>query len=135
MSTRRSRPSRRQGVHTEGVAQFEGYEHAYYASRYRWEAIRAGFHTRLLEPSYHYFFDGGPPQNRRPPLWPFSPRASDQLRRSAAGRRAYLAWLNHVKGGVQLGMVATKPISGTTLLHKRALRDLRHDPDFADVTE
>jgi SAM-dependent methyltransferase len=47
--------SDRQGVHTEGVEQFEGYEHAYYASRYRWEAIRAGFRTQILEPSYHHF--------------------------------------------------------------------------------
>ena len=31
------------GVHTEGVEQFEGYEHAFWAWRYRWEATRAGF--------------------------------------------------------------------------------------------
>ena len=58
--------SDRQGVHVEGVEQFEGYEHAFYANRYRWEATRAGFHTRVLEPSYHYFFDGGPPPTPTP---------------------------------------------------------------------
>ena len=104
--------SDRQGVHVEGVEQFEGYEHAFYASRYRWEATRAGFHTRVLEPSYHYFFDGGPPSTPAPPLRQWRPRAYHELRRRPAGRRAYLAWLNHVKGGVQLGMVATKPAKG-----------------------
>ena len=99
----------REGVHTEGVEQFEGYEHAFYANRYRWEATRAGFHTRVLEPSYHYFFDGGPPQTPAPPLRPLRMRAYYEMRRRHAGRRAYLAWLNHVKGGVQLGMIATKP--------------------------
>jgi len=41
------------GVNVDGVEQFEGYEHAHWASEYRWAAIRAGFSTRLLEPSYH----------------------------------------------------------------------------------
>lgn len=31
------------GVHVEAVEQFEDYEHAFWAMRYRWEAIRAGF--------------------------------------------------------------------------------------------
>ena len=109
------------GVHTEGVAHFEGYEHAHWASRYRGEAIRAGFSTRTLEPSYHWFFAGGRKPGRA------STRFLDQVRRgnaepadlkssavmamraSRAGRRAYLAWVNHVAGGAQFGMIATKP--------------------------
>ena len=39
------------GVHTEGVEQFEGYEHAFWALRYRAEATSAGFLTRIVEPS------------------------------------------------------------------------------------
>jgi SAM-dependent methyltransferase len=97
----------RSGVHTEGVAQFEGYEHAHWAWRYRWEATRAGFLTTIMEPSYHWFFDGStaptpPPRNVRA-------RAVYALRSNALGRRAYLSWLNHAVGGVQLNMLATKP--------------------------
>jgi len=36
-----------------------------------------------------------------------------ELRRRQFGRRAYLAWLNHYHGDVQLSMIATKP--GRTL--------------------
>lgn len=110
--------SDRQGVHTEGVEQFEGYEHAYYANRYRWEAIRAGFSTRLLEPSYHHFFDGGPPQTP-PPLRPLRERVYYELRRRPLGRRAYLQWLNQARGGVQLGMIATRPAAGS---HRQRMR-------------
>lgn len=31
------------------------------------------------------------------------------LRRHAIARRLYLAWLNHVQGGVSMNMIATKP--------------------------
>ncbi len=31
-------------------------------------------------------------------------------RRAALARRAYLAWLNHVWGGVSMNMIATKPL-------------------------
>jgi SAM-dependent methyltransferase/uncharacterized protein YbaR (Trm112 family) len=108
------------GVHTEGVEQFEGYEHAHWALRYRWEAIRAGFRTTLMEPHYNWFFDGrpdgGPVRNflrgaqhgdstlagaRSGTVW--------ALRSNGAGRRAYLEWLNQVRGGVQFNMIATKP--------------------------
>jgi len=98
----------RVGVHTEGVAEFEGYEHAFWARQYRREAIRAGFRTRTLEPSYHDFFAQPPPPS--PPSWSsFRARAQFELRTRPRGRRAYLAWLNHIRGGVQLSMIAAKP--------------------------
>ncbi len=44
------------GVHVDGVAQFDGYEHAHWALQYRWEATRAGFLTEVTEPHYEPFF-------------------------------------------------------------------------------
>ena len=44
------------GMHLEGVEQYEGYEHANRAWRYRWEATRAGFFTEVTEPHYRAFF-------------------------------------------------------------------------------
>jgi SAM-dependent methyltransferase len=98
----------RSGVHTEGVAQFEGYEHAHWAWRYRWEATRAGFLTEMMEPIYHGFFGAAVP-GAKPPLRNVRSRVGFALRSSALGRRAYLSWLNHFVGGVQLNMIATKP--------------------------
>ncbi len=95
------------GVHTEGVEQFEGYEHAHWALRYRGEAIRAGFSTRLLEPSYHWFFRE--PPGVKPPLRSWRQRRLYELRSRTFGRRLYLAWINHIAGGVSFGMIATKP--------------------------
>jgi SAM-dependent methyltransferase len=99
------------GVHIEHVAPFEGYEHAYWAWRYRWEATRAGFYTEVMEPHYRPFFG-----DARAPGEPAAGRAAaarariaDGLKRHGAVRRAYLAWLNHVWGGVSMNMVATKP--------------------------
>jgi SAM-dependent methyltransferase/uncharacterized protein YbaR (Trm112 family) len=96
------------GVHVEGVAEFEGYEHAHWAAEYRYKAFRAGFATRLIEPSYHGFFrtdpDGPPPPGRQ-----FKARLEHELRRRPLGRRAFLAWINHVAGGASFGMIATKP--------------------------
>ena len=111
------------GVHTEGVEQFEGYEHAFWALRYRWEAVRAGFLTRLLEPSYHSFFCAAPPLER-PALPRVRSRAQFELRRYCLGRRAYLAWLNHFYGGVQLSMIATKPSPPFRLSGARSLRQV-----------
>lgn len=96
------------GVHVEAVAQFEGYEHAHWALRYRIEAIRAGFSTRLIEPAYHWFFRT-PPRADTPPLRHLRARAHHELRTRPLGRRAYLSWINHVAGGVSFGMIATKP--------------------------
>jgi SAM-dependent methyltransferase/uncharacterized protein YbaR (Trm112 family) len=96
------------GVHTEAVEQFEGYEHAHWASQYRWGAIRAGFSTRLLEPSYHAYFRELP-TGPKPPLSNWRGRASYEVRSRPVGRKALLSYINHVAGGTAFGMIATKP--------------------------
>lgn len=102
------------GVHTEGVEQFEGYEHAHWALRYRWEASRAGFATRVTEPRFHSFF-AEPPPVQRPPLLPWRGRLYDELRRSRLGRRLFLEWINNVAGETAFCMMATKPAAGPRL--------------------
>jgi SAM-dependent methyltransferase/uncharacterized protein YbaR (Trm112 family) len=99
------------GVHVEGVEQYEGYEHANWALSYRWEATRAGFFTEVTEPHYRSFFGDSelvlPPDT---PRWKaIAARLGFALHGSAPARRAYLAWLNHVWGGVSMNMIATKP--------------------------
>jgi SAM-dependent methyltransferase len=99
------------GVNVEGVAQYDGYEHAHWAARYRLEAMRAGFLTEVTEPHYRpYFGDAvlAPP----PGLGPLASRLHrrwNALRRLGTVRRAYLMWLNHVRGDVSMNMIATKP--------------------------
>jgi SAM-dependent methyltransferase len=99
------------GVHAEAVEEYEGYEHAHWAASYRWEATRAGFLTSVAEPHYRPFFGDaapvrGPDEGRG--LWQ-ARRAAFPLRRLAPARHAYLAWLDHVWGGVSMNMIATKP--------------------------
>jgi SAM-dependent methyltransferase len=99
------------GVHVEGVEQYEGYEHANWALSYRWEATRAGFFTEVTEPHYRSFFGDSelvlPPGT---PRWKaIAAKLGFALRGSALARRIYLAWLNHVWGGVSMNMIATKP--------------------------
>jgi SAM-dependent methyltransferase/uncharacterized protein YbaR (Trm112 family) len=112
------------GVHAEAVAEFEGYEHAHWALRYRGEAIRAGFSTRLIEPSYHWFFRT-PPSAQRPPVRDWRAGVQHALKASPLGRRAYLMWINHIAGGVSFGMVATKPARPTLIRAAAALRGPR----------
>jgi SAM-dependent methyltransferase/uncharacterized protein YbaR (Trm112 family) len=123
------------GVHAEAVEQFDGYEHAHWAWRYRWEAMRAGFQVTLLEPSYHWFFHQPPGQGgaRRAVRVAWGQRRSvahgakacvlAAMRNSPVGRRLYTSWLYHVAGGTtggaQLSMLATKPVGGGGL--RRAL--------------
>jgi uncharacterized protein len=98
------------GVHDEGVEQFEGYEHAHWAGRYRWEAARAGFLTTVTEPHYlPYFGDAQPLSDDRAGMRALARRLGFASRRLGIARRAYLGWLNHVSGGVSLNMIATKP--------------------------
>ncbi len=98
------------GVHDEDVKQYEGYEHAHWALRYRWEALRAGFLTEVTEPHYHWFFGD---VDLPPGLSATRRRWSLRARRSGLARRAFLAWLNHVRGGVSMNMIATKPLRYT----------------------
>ena len=99
------------GMHLQGVEQYEGYEHAHWAMRYRWEATRAGFFTDVTEPHYRAFFGDAelslPPDTPR--LKALGRRLGFAVRRVGLVRRVYLAWLNHVVGGVSMNMVATKP--------------------------
>ncbi len=99
------------GVHDEGVEQYEGYEHAHWALRYRWEATRAGFLTEVTEPHYRPFF--GDAELTRAPgsstLGSLPRRLGFALHRVGLVRRAYLLWLNQVWGGVSMNMIATKP--------------------------
>jgi SAM-dependent methyltransferase len=99
------------GVHIEGVEQYEGYEHAHWAWRYRWEATLAGFMTEVTEPHYRPFFGDGALKLTvdGPLLGPLARRTVRRLRRSRIARRVYLSWLNHVWDSVQMNMVATKP--------------------------
>jgi SAM-dependent methyltransferase len=100
------------GVHLEGVEQYEGYEHAHWSLGYRWEATRAGFYTEVIEPHYRAFFGDtelvSGPETSRPRT--IGRRLGFALHGNAPARRAYLAWLNHVWGGVSMNMIATKPL-------------------------
>jgi SAM-dependent methyltransferase len=101
------------GVHVEGVEQYEGYEHAHWALRYRWEATRAGFSTEVAEPHYRPFFGDPPPSVRgshSPIVGRFIRRATRALHSNGLVRRSYLSWLNHAQGTVSMNMIATKPL-------------------------
>jgi SAM-dependent methyltransferase len=101
------------GVHVEGVEQYEGYEHAHWAARYRWEATRAGFSTEVAEPHYRPFFGDPSPSvkgSHAPVVGRFIRRATRVLHSSGLVRRAYLSWLNHAQGTVSMNMIATKPL-------------------------
>lgn len=99
------------GMHLDGVEQFEGNEHAHWAARYRWEAIRTGFYTEVTEPHYRPFFGDAKliPAPGTPPLRARAMRLGFAARERGLARRAYLAWLDHVWGGVSMNMIATKP--------------------------
>jgi SAM-dependent methyltransferase/uncharacterized protein YbaR (Trm112 family) len=102
----------RHGVHDEAVAEYEGYEHAHWALRYRWEATRAGFFTQVTEPHYRPFFgDAEPaPASGLSKVAGLARGGGFALRRHGLARRVYLAWLNNVWGGVSMNMIATKPV-------------------------
>ncbi len=99
------------GVNIEGVEQYEGYEHAHWALGYRWEATRAGFMTDVTEPHYRPFFGDSElsPVPGSSAAVAMARRLGFALRRYALARRIYLMWLNHVRGGVSMNMIATKP--------------------------
>jgi SAM-dependent methyltransferase/uncharacterized protein YbaR (Trm112 family) len=100
------------GVHDEAVQEYEGYEHAHWAARYRWEATRAGLLTEVAEPHYRSFF-GDAELTVSPDtggVRALGSRLGFALRSYGLARRLYLAWLNHVWGGVSMNMIATKPV-------------------------
>ena len=98
------------GINVEGVEQYDGYEHAHWAARYRWEATRAGFFTEVMEPHYLPFFgDADPPAEADDGLSRGLRARLLDRRQEPWARRAYLAWLNNVHGGVSMNMIATKP--------------------------
>jgi SAM-dependent methyltransferase/uncharacterized protein YbaR (Trm112 family) len=119
------------GVDTQGVEQFEGYEHAHWAWRYRWEATRAGFFTEVAEPHYRpYFGDASPASAADTSVR----RALFASRGWGPARRAYLWWLNNIWGGVSMNVIATKPsryvgrhegIGSASRLSRTALAGLR----------
>ena len=99
------------GVHDEGVEQFEGYEHAHWAARYRWEAIRAGFLTEVTEPHYRPFFgDAELPPARLEQGRVRSPGGSAS-RCAASASCGAATWRGSTtsEGGVSMNMIATKP--------------------------
>ncbi|HEX4467604.1 MAG TPA: methyltransferase domain-containing protein [Solirubrobacteraceae bacterium] len=99
------------GVHLDGVEHYDGYEHAHWAARYRWEATRAGFMTDVTEPHYRPFFGDAelPAQPQAGPLRGRARKLAFSAREHGMVRRGYLLWLNHVWGGVSMNMIATKP--------------------------
>jgi SAM-dependent methyltransferase len=100
------------GVHVEGVEQYEGYEHAHWALGYRWGATRAGFMTEVAEPHYRPFFGDSGVRLRGsglPLLGPVVRRTGRILHSNGLARRAYLTWLNQAWGTVSMNMIATKP--------------------------
>jgi SAM-dependent methyltransferase len=99
------------GVHVDGVEQYQGYEHAHWALGYRWAATRAGFFTEVTEPHYRpYFGDAeAAPAAGEGALRAWARKRLFATRSSSPARHAYLAWLNNVRGGVSMNMIATKP--------------------------
>ncbi len=66
----------------------------------------------MTEPHYRAFFGDTElvlPQDT-PRLKAIGRRLGFALRGSRLARRVYLAWLNHVLGGVSMNMIATKPL-------------------------
>ncbi len=109
------------GVHVENVEQFEGYEHAHWALRYRWEATRAGFMTEVIEPHYRPYFGDPMPLPRGaglPLVGPLIGKGARAFHACGLTRRVYLSWLNHAQGTVSMNMIATKP-SRFVGLHER----------------
>ena len=100
------------GVHDEAVQEYEGYEHAHWALRYRWEATRAGLFDRSGRAPLPVLLRRRradvPPETGR--LRALGLRLGFAMRSNGLARRLYLAWLNHVWGGVSMNMIATKPV-------------------------
>lgn len=91
------------------VAEFEGNEHAFFASTYLVAARGAGFSVEVLDPEDHWVLSGAPlPTAGKRRRARFKLSVLDAVRRRPLSRSAYRAYLHHVAGGVPLSFVATK---------------------------
>ena len=75
---------------------------------YRWGRPARASLTQVIEPHYHRFFGDPPRPQTAPPLRDWRSRLPARAARRARGAQAYLAWLNHVAGGAQFGMIAVE---------------------------
>lgn len=93
------------------VADFEGYEHAFFQFQYVRAARRVGFAVQLREPAFHWFFRDEPwtldldTRLRRA----LRLAVANHARRNPRLRTAYRRWLYSVQGGLQLAFTCTKP--------------------------
>lgn len=94
-----------------GVAEFGGYEHAFFALEYVRAARRAGFSVHMRDPAFHWFFRDDPWELGLDTRLRRSLRLAlaNHARRDPRLRRAYRAWLYRVRGGLQLAFTCTKP--------------------------
>lgn len=92
------------------VAEYEGNENVYFAHQYLLAARRAGFEIEPLEPAIP-FFTGEPLWLTRDASLLGSTKvyAQQLLRRTRAGRRAYLWWTAFLGPDGNLSMVCRKP--------------------------
>ena len=94
------------------VAEFAGYEHAFFAGQYARAARAAGFELRMRDPAFHWFFRDDPwtldlnTRLRRS----LRLTAANEARRNPRLRAAYRRWLYSVRGGLQLAFTCTKPV-------------------------
>lgn len=97
--------------HAHEVAEFEGYEHVFFAHEYYLAARRAGFNVSVQEPATDGFF--GPwsatlePQTRIREA--VKRVAAHAARRHPLGRRLMLAYKTLLVGDVSLNLIGTKP--------------------------
>jgi hypothetical protein len=88
--------------HGEGVAEFDGNEHIYFAWQYRRAVRRAGFDCEVVPPQWPTFTGQPLPGGRARVL------VQDGLRRSRTGRAALLAKAQLFGPDHTLGMVCRK---------------------------
>jgi SAM-dependent methyltransferase/uncharacterized protein YbaR (Trm112 family) len=103
-------PTNRKRDHGAEAAQFEGNENVYYAHEYLRAARRAGFEVEPIPPA-RPFFSGEPLWLTRDASALGSAKvfAQQLLRRSRAGRRAFLWWTVWIGPDGNLSMICRKP--------------------------
>ncbi len=95
----------RVGNHAEetGVAEYEGYEHAFWASQYLSAARAAGFEVEVVPPPFLQFFRVGAPARPGFKGW-----VKHRLKRSSLVRAAALKWVTYCSRATNLNFVATR---------------------------